>query len=173
MTNEELILNLWDDLQHEVKRSKEAGTSFRSIYAVNKIREPYPKHLLISAKGHITSNRKRCYLIEITGKYMDGVLFHAVTNGLDQNSFERCAGDVLKDLSYYTILSKHPMKIAHRPSRARYRPGERIRSMDELAEQDFVYWGDKITPSGWFMNWNFGMALKAVKGGFIRYAVMK
>ena len=27
--------------------------------------------------------------------------------------------------------------------------------------------------SGWFMNWNFGMAFKAVKNGFLRYAVRK
>lgn len=59
----------------------------------------------------------------------------------------------------------------HRPSRRKYRPGPKITSLNELMEQDFVYWGNKITPKGWFQNWQLHMANMVVRAGYIRQAI--
>lgn len=53
----------------------------------------------------------------------------------------------------------------------KYRPGPKVHSLNELMEQDFVYWWDKITPKGWFSSWQLSMAQKAIDRGIIRTAV--
>ena len=56
----------------------------------------------------------------------------------------------------------------------KYERGEHILSLDELATQKFVYWNDKITPQGWFLSWQFRMALNAIgKSGIVYYAIRK
>lgn len=44
------------------------------------------------------------------------------------------------------------------PYKRKYRRGEAITSLDELAKQEFVYFFDKITHRGWFMSWQFSLA---------------
>ena len=56
-------------------------------------------------------------------------------------------------------------------SKRRYRPGPKITSLNELSEQEFVNWGGKITPRGWFMSWQILMAYQAINRGFIRQAI--
>lgn len=56
-------------------------------------------------------------------------------------------------------------------SRRKYRPGSKIASLNELMEQDFVYWGSKITPKGWFQNWPLHLAGLSVSRGFLRQAI--
>jgi hypothetical protein len=53
----------------------------------------------------------------------------------------------------------------------RYRPGPKIHSLNELMEQDCVYWRNKITHKAWFENWQISMAQEAIDGGFIRTAI--
>ena len=55
----------------------------------------------------------------------------------------------------------------------KYQPGRRIKSMNDLLAQDFVYWNDKITPRGWFMSWQIYMAQTAIEHGIIRIAKKK
>jgi len=43
-------------------------------------------------------------------------------------------------------------------SRAKYRRGPIVTSLNELMEQKFVYWNDKITHHSWFCNWQLRMA---------------
>ena len=52
-----------------------------------------------------------------------------------------------------------------------YEKGDPITSLDELVEQDFVYWNDKITAKGWFMSWQLQMTHGALKCGVIRKAI--
>ncbi|WP_085833867.1 hypothetical protein [Clostridium merdae] len=56
-------------------------------------------------------------------------------------------------------------------SRRKYRKGPKITSLNELMEQDFVYWNNKITPKGWFQNWIMCMANRAIKNGVLRQAI--
>jgi hypothetical protein len=58
-------------------------------------------------------------------------------------------------------------------SKARYEPGEKITSLDELVKQDFIYWNDKITHRSWAISWQIHMALSAIESGIIRYAKLK
>jgi len=58
-------------------------------------------------------------------------------------------------------------------SKAKYRKGGKITSLDELVKQDFVYWRDKITHKGWFMSWQFRMTCNAINHGVISYAIKK
>lgn len=58
-----------------------------------------------------------------------------------------------------------------KPTKKEYRPGSKVHSLNELMEQDFVYWWDKITPKGWFLNWQLRMAQEAIDRGIIRTAV--
>ena len=52
----------------------------------------------------------------------------------------------------------------------KYRKGEKITSLDELAKQEFIYFFDKITHAGWFMSWQFRLADKYIKRGLLYYA---
>ncbi len=56
-------------------------------------------------------------------------------------------------------------------AKRKYRPGPKIHSLNELMEQDFVYWGNKITPKGWFQNWQLHMAQYVIECGSIRQAI--
>jgi hypothetical protein len=53
----------------------------------------------------------------------------------------------------------------------KYRKGAKVTSLNELMEQEFVYWWNKITPKGWFQNWQLRMAQQAIDSGCIRLAV--
>ena len=54
----------------------------------------------------------------------------------------------------------------------KYRKGGHILSLDELAQQDLVYWHDKIEPRGWFMSWQLSMAARCIgPNGCIYYAI--
>lgn len=58
-------------------------------------------------------------------------------------------------------------RTAKNESKRKYRVGEPVKSMDELIEQEFVYWHEKIYHRGWFMSWPLNMASKAVRRGEI------
>ena len=53
----------------------------------------------------------------------------------------------------------------------KYRPGPKVTSLNELMEQEFVYWNKKITHHSWFCNWRIHMAEHAIKAGIIRLAI--
>lgn len=52
----------------------------------------------------------------------------------------------------------------------KYRKGKRIASLDELSTQEFIYFFDKITHRGWFMSWQFRMAISLIDRGCLYYA---
>lgn len=52
----------------------------------------------------------------------------------------------------------------------KYRKGEKITSLDELAKQEFIYFFDKITHTGWFMSWRFRLAAQYIQRGWLYYA---
>ena len=52
----------------------------------------------------------------------------------------------------------------------RYEQGEAIRSLDEFAKQEFIYYGDKLYHRGWTHSWQFSMVENALHSGHIRYA---
>lgn len=52
----------------------------------------------------------------------------------------------------------------------KYRKGNKITSLDELAKQEFVYFFDKITHCGWFMSWQFRLATMYIERGWLYYA---
>lgn len=55
----------------------------------------------------------------------------------------------------------------------KYRKGDKITSLDELAKQEFIYCHDKITHCGWFMSWRLSFVLRSMKCGCLCYAVKK
>lgn len=55
--------------------------------------------------------------------------------------------------------------------RRKYRPGEKITSLDELGRQEFIYCNGKIMHEGWFKSWPFRLASNYIKRGSLRYAV--
>ena len=69
------------------------------------------------------------------------------------------------------LTAEHLQKKKSKYKR-KYRRGGHILSLDELMQQDFVYWRDKIEPRGWFMSWQLHFAAKAIgPDGVIYYAV--
>lgn len=52
----------------------------------------------------------------------------------------------------------------------KYCKGDKIKSLDELAKQKFVYFYDKITHNGWFMSWQFRLAKHFLERGCLFYA---
>jgi hypothetical protein len=53
----------------------------------------------------------------------------------------------------------------------KYRKGEKISSLDELAKQEFIYFFHKITHRGWFMSWQFSLAARYIERGCLYYAI--
>ena len=53
----------------------------------------------------------------------------------------------------------------------KYSKGEPITSLDEMMEQDFIYWSGIITAKQRFKNWQIDMALSAIKNSVIFRAV--
>ena len=55
-------------------------------------------------------------------------------------------------------------------SKRKYTPGEVIASLDELAEQEFVYIRSKIYHRGWWQSLQFGFVKLHLDAGYIRKA---
>ena len=55
-------------------------------------------------------------------------------------------------------------------SKQKYHPGEQITSLDELANQEFVYIRDKIYHRGWWQSLQFSYVKRHMDGGYIRKA---
>ena len=57
-------------------------------------------------------------------------------------------------------------------SKRKWRRGPRILSLDELVRQEIVCWWDKPTSKGWFLSWQFRMAVNAIgEKGVVFYAM--
>jgi hypothetical protein len=52
----------------------------------------------------------------------------------------------------------------------KYRKGEKITLLDELAKQNFIYFHDKITHSGWACAWQISLAKRYIDNGWLFYA---
>ena len=56
-----------------------------------------------------------------------------------------------------------------------YRMGGKIRALDELARQEFIFFSSKNNPKlyhcGWFMSWQFRVAARYIRWGYLYYAV--
>ena len=79
-------------------------------------------------------------------------------------------------LGVWDTLAAYREKLerqAKNEKKRKYRKGEQVRSVNELLDQEFVYWHDKIYARGWFLSWPLRMAYKAVKQGEIYKAERK
>ena len=54
----------------------------------------------------------------------------------------------------------------------KYRKGKRITSLDDLSNQEFIYFFNKITHKGWFMSWQFRLAQSYIERGYLWFAEM-
>ena len=52
----------------------------------------------------------------------------------------------------------------------KFRKGEKITSLDELAKQEFIYFYDKINHAGWFKSWRFRDIERYIQRGCLYYA---
>ncbi len=171
MTREEQICSLRDELMAAEQKLCNENREWTSLNVTSKIGEPFLRDLLFIVNGAMTAD-SRSYCVSVKMKY-GGFLFQECTRNTGMRSFESVCNKALDQLSMVTIWAKWPIRVPHQKSRAKYFPGERIRSVEELLHEDFVYWGDKITPRGWFLNWNLGMTKKVLDSGMIRFAVRK
>lgn len=55
----------------------------------------------------------------------------------------------------------------------KYKKGEKIKNIDELLQQEFVYWKDKIIHKGWFRSWQIGMVDNAIRSGIVCKAIKR
>ena len=53
----------------------------------------------------------------------------------------------------------------------KYRKGYRITSLNELAEQEFVFCNHKITHKGWFLSWPVRLANEYISRGSLFTAI--
>ena len=53
----------------------------------------------------------------------------------------------------------------------KFKKGDKITSLDELASRKWIYVFDKITHNGWFMSWQFRMAQSFLQRGNLYYAL--
>lgn len=57
--------------------------------------------------------------------------------------------------------------------RRKYRIGEPIRTVEELLEQELIYFNGKVVHRGWFLSWQLGFTTAQIKGGMLFKAVRK
>lgn len=55
-------------------------------------------------------------------------------------------------------------------NRRKYAPGKEILSLDELAEQEFIYIRQKIYHRGWWQSLQFSFIKRHLDAGYIRKA---
>ena len=55
--------------------------------------------------------------------------------------------------------------------KCRFRPGEKILSLEEFSRQEYVYFHGKVYHYGWFGSWQFRWVDTHIKYGEIRYAM--
>lgn len=55
----------------------------------------------------------------------------------------------------------------------KYRKGDKITSLDELSKQEFIYFFDRLIHNGWFMSWQYRLAQRYIRCGWLFYAVKK
>ena len=79
-------------------------------------------------------------------------------------------------LGLWDTLAAYREKLerqARNEKKRKYRKGDPVTSVNELLDQEFVYWHDKIYAKGWYLSWPLRMAHKAVERGEIYKAVRK
>lgn len=76
-------------------------------------------------------------------------------------------------VSNISSFKKRRERDKRNQQRRKYRKGKPVRSMNELVEQEFVYWHDKIYARGWFMAWQMQMAMKIIERGEVYLAIRK
>lgn len=74
-----------------------------------------------------------------------------------------CWNDHEKRKRYYEKLEK----------KRKYKKGEPITSLDELAEQEFIYFGNVIYHKGWFQNWSLVRVCILLKNKLLYKAIKK
>lgn len=75
-------------------------------------------------------------------------------------------------------MSRHndPKNVKRRAkyvSKAQFKPGRHVRSLNELMSQKAVYWHGLYTVVGWFSCWQMKYALDEIKAKQIRIVVRK
>ena len=73
-------------------------------------------------------------------------------------------------------LARHndPKNVRRREkyvSKAKFKPGRFVRSLNELVLQRAVYWHGHYTVAGWFKSWQVRYAINEIKGRHIRLVV--
>jgi len=58
-----------------------------------------------------------------------------------------------------------------RKKRPKYRKGDKIQSLDELARQEFIFFHDKVYHRGWFGSWQLSWCAARIKLGELQYAI--
>ena len=53
----------------------------------------------------------------------------------------------------------------------KYKKGEHIISLDELAKQEIVWFIDKPLNRAFFQNWQMRLLMNLIKGGYLFYAI--
>lgn len=84
------------------------------------------------------------------------------------------SGGLLTWIENQVMDYENQVKKANRNrKKQKYRKGEPVRSMDDLLQQEFVYFHHKITHRGWFLSWQLKFALDMLNRGVIYYAIRK
>ena len=53
----------------------------------------------------------------------------------------------------------------------KYKPGEGIITLDELYEQEFIFWRNRVVNRGWFGSWQIRWAKQQITQKLIRKAI--
>ena len=137
---------------------------------------------LISEQAKIVVPDVGLFGIEVNGTYTAGELLVDFYEGVD-GSFRRCwrfshivgtPEDLVAAIVYnFELLVKDRKQKEKNMRKRKYRKGNPVTSVNELLDQEFVYWHDKIYAKGWFLSWPLRMAWKAVEQGEIYKAERK
>ena len=85
-------------------------------------------------------------------------------------------GFATAQLGVWETIASYREKLkrqAKNEKKRKFCKGDLIQTVDELLEQEFVYWGDKLYNRGWFMSWQLRMTMAALKRGSIYHAIRK
>lgn len=178
MTREEIACNVLDDFFAELEKAKTRENDLTLIRAGAEFDWPYPKECFLYVGfdkygGEFRPcvwagcNWKRG-MFTIPFRYAE-----RVEVGEMEEIIEAELADLERELTQRHLYGADLKAKQKRKSRAKYRKGDPITSLDELNAQECVYCFDKIQQRGWFRSWQISLADHYIKRGALFKAVRK
>ena len=136
------------------------------------LKYPFPRGFLFSVCASV-NEKNIVVMTSIKEKYGNAERQLSVGHSLDAEEIKRQIRKSMEFFADVTYLSQHPLTAPTRKSRAKYKPGPPITSIEELLATDQVYFQGKNLNKEVILSWQFRMVQRAIAEKWLLAAVKK